>query len=77
MENYQKGETLTYLPLNQAVTVVHNSSLPGQTRGTDAVTIRLKNGYLITVPEAVQDEYLTRNPPKPIVRPRKQVTTSK
>jgi len=68
MEHYAKGETLTYIPHNQPVTVVHNSTLVGQIRGTDAVTIRLKNGDLRTVPVAVQDEYLTRNPP--VVRPR-------
>lgn len=68
MEHYQKGETLTYIPHNQQVTVIHNSTLVGQIRGTDAVTIRLKNGDLRTVPVAVQDDFLTRTPP--VVRPR-------
>jgi len=77
MDNFQKGQIVTYIPLNQSVKVVHNSTLAGQQRGTDAVTIRLKNGDLRTVPVAEQDDYLTRNPPVPIVRPRKQVTTSK
>lgn len=77
MDNFQPGQIVTYIPLNQSVTVVHNSTLVGQVRGTDAVTVKLKNGDLRTVPVAIQDNFLTRNPPKPIVRPRKQVTTSK
>lgn len=68
MEHYQKGETLTYIPHNQPVTVVHNSTLAGQIRGTDTVFVRLKNGDIRSVPVAMQNEFLTRNPP--VVRPR-------
>lgn len=68
MEHYQKGETITYIPHNQLVTVVHTSKLPGLERPTDTVTIRLKNNDIRSIPVAVQDDFLTRNPP--VVRPR-------
>ncbi len=68
MENYKVGEVVTYIPLNQLVTVSHSNILTGQNRSTDALTISLKNGDLRTVPVALQDKVLTRNPP--VVRPR-------
>lgn len=68
MDNFQPGQIVTYIPHNQQVTVIHNSTLVGQIRGTDTVFIRLKNGDLRSIPVAVQDEFLTRNPP--VVRPR-------
>lgn len=69
MNNYKKGQTLTYIPLNQRCVVVHNSLGPGGTNADQAyVTVVLKDGMMLNVPVAVQDEYLTVRPPKQNVK---------
>lgn len=77
MENYKPGQKLTYLPHNQQVEVIHNTLKAGGVNSDEAVVfVKNKTGFILAVPVAVQDTYLTTAPPKKLP-PAKKVVASK
>lgn len=61
---YREGQTLTYKPLNQTVTVEHVTPYHESDDPHAFVTVSLKNGDLRQVPVKSQDKFLTTDPPK-------------
>lgn len=61
---YKKGQLLTYKPLNQRVTVVHVTPYHESGDEHALVIVRKYTGDLMPVPVAIQDEYLTLDPPR-------------
>lgn len=66
MPKYKVGQKLTYKPLNAVVTVAHVTPYHADDDQHAAVTVRLANGDLRTVPVAIQDDVLTTDAPKPV-----------
>lgn len=63
---YKPGQTLTLLPLEVEVTVKHNTLAAGGVNYDEAVvTVAKKTGELVSVPVAIQDDYLTTRKPAP------------
>lgn len=67
IKKYHVGDELTYKTSNQRVKVIHTTLKAGAVNADEAfVTIRTKQNTPITIPVAVQDDYLTTEPPKGI-----------
>lgn len=65
VKKYKVGDELTYKSSNQRVKVIHTTLKAGAVNAAEAfVTIRTKQNSIINVPVAVQDDYLTTDPPK-------------
>lgn len=70
VKNYKKGDTLTYKPANAICRVVHNTLKPGGVNAEEAtVWVRYRNA-LQGVPVAVQDDFLTTEPPVKVSKTR-------
>ena len=65
---YHIGDTPTYIPLNQIVTVVNVTPYHESDDPHAFVTVELKSGDLRTIPVARQDKYLTSQPPKKVTK---------
>lgn len=61
---YRIGQKPTYKPLNQTVTVVHVTPYHDDADKYAVVYVRKATGEILPVPVAVQDEYLTLDPPR-------------
>lgn len=66
---YKVDQELTYKPLNQRVKVSHVTPYHEEADPNAFVTVELKSGDLRSVPVAVQDDYLTTDPPKKRIWP--------
>lgn len=62
---YKKDQPVTYIPLNRRAVVEHVTPYHDADDQHAAVTIRLDTGDIRTIPVAVQEKYLTTEPPKP------------
>lgn len=66
MEKYKPGQKLTYIPHKSEVEYVADTLLGGGSNADTAmVTVKMKNGFLLTFPYKVQDEFLTTAKPQP------------
>lgn len=63
---YKKGQEITHKRLNVRVKVVHVTPYHDDADQHAVVTVELKNGDLRSIPVAIQDDYLTTDPPKPL-----------
>jgi hypothetical protein len=78
MENYKPGQKLTYLPHNKSVEVIHNTLKAGGVNSDEAVVfVKNSTGFILAVPVAVQDKYLTTAPPKKLAPVKKTVAAKK
>ncbi len=67
IQKYHKGDVLTLLPLNEPVTVIHSTLKGGGVNAEEAVVfVETQDGFPVAVPVAVQDRYLTTDPPKKV-----------
>lgn len=65
LKRYHKGDVLTLIPLNEYVTVMHNTLKGGGVNADEAtVFVETDEGFPVAVPVALQDRYLTKEPPK-------------
>ena len=61
---YRVAQKLTLKKLNQEVTVKHVTPYHEEGDPNAVVTVELKSGAIVNVPVAIQDDYLTTDPPK-------------
>jgi len=68
MEKPREGQTLTFIPGNILVTVVHVPKYHYAGDSNAVIIVQMKSGNTMPVPVSKLEKFLTADPPKPPVK---------